>query len=62
MTQGGPLGSTTTLSYLLWQRGIHYNDLGGGAVIDLVILLVVIGFVGIQLTTVGRRLNEGAAR
>lgn len=62
MTQGGPLGSTTTLSYLLWQRGIHYVDLGGGAVIDLVILLMVIGFVGIQLTTVGRRLNEGAAR
>ncbi|WP_432988539.1 carbohydrate ABC transporter permease [Dactylosporangium sp. CA-233914] len=62
MTEGGPLGSTTTLSYLLWQRGIHYNDLGGGAVIDLVILLVVFAFIGIQLKMVGRRLNDGAAR
>ncbi|WP_236795236.1 carbohydrate ABC transporter permease [Amycolatopsis sp. GM8] len=62
MTEGGPLGSTTTLSYLLWQRGIHYNDLGGGAVIDLVILLVVFAFIGIQLRTAGRRLNDGATR
>lgn len=62
MTEGGPANSSATLSYVLWERGIRFLDVGGGAVITLVLLVLVLGITAIQLGTVGRRWERAGAR
>jgi multiple sugar transport system permease protein len=62
MTEGDPLGSTETLTFLLWRRGIDYLDLGGGAVVTVVLFVVVLAFTAGQLRTFGRRLEEAGSR
>jgi multiple sugar transport system permease protein len=62
MTQGGPLSSTETLTYLIWRRGIDYLDLGGGAVITVALLILVLIVTVWQFRLFGRRLESGAAR
>lgn len=62
MTEGGPIGSTTTLSYVLYQRGVFYQDISGGAVISIVLLLTVLLVTLVQMKSFGRRLSEAGAR
>lgn len=62
MTQGGPVGSSSTLSFLMWQRAIKFNDFGGGSVISVVLLLLVLIVTFLQLRTFGRRLEEQGSR
>lgn len=49
MTTGGPSGATETLAYLMWQRGIYFFDLGGGAVVTLVLLVLVLAVTAVQI-------------
>lgn len=62
MTEGGPLGSSSTLSYLLWERGIRFLDIGGGSVITLVLLVLILLVTAVQLATVGRRWEQAGRR
>jgi multiple sugar transport system permease protein len=61
MTEGGPSGSSETLTYLLWKRGIYFFDIGGGAVVTCVVLVLSLLATAIQkhatrrLETAGRR-------
>lgn len=38
MTGGGPSRSSQTLAHLMWERGIYFFDIGGGAVVTLVLI------------------------
>lgn len=49
MTQGGPLGSTTTTGYLLYQESFVFYHTGPGAAIAVVLFLVIALFTVIQL-------------
>ncbi|GAA0983174.1 sugar ABC transporter permease [Acrocarpospora macrocephala] len=62
MTKGGPINSSTTLSYLLWERGIRFLDIGGGSVITLMLLALILGVTVIQLSAVGRRWERAGTR
>lgn len=62
MTQGGPVGSTTTLSFLMWQRAITFGDVGGGSAISIVLLALVLIATFAQLRTFGKRLEEAGTR
>lgn len=62
MTDGGPLESTTTLSFAAWQRGVSYLDIGGGSVINAVLLVLVLITVAIQLRLGTRNSNGDGQR
>ncbi|MDI6022858.1 sugar ABC transporter permease [Leucobacter sp. UT-8R-CII-1-4] len=62
MTQGGPLGSTETLTYMIWVRGIHYFDIGRAAVLSIALLLLSVLATLAQRTGYGRKLEQGGAR
>lgn len=62
MTEGGPSGSTTTLSYELYRRGVFYQDISGGSVVSIVLLVLVLLVTLVQMRTFGRRLTEAGAR
>lgn len=62
LTQGGPLGHTETLLFVLWRRGIDFLDIGGGSVVALVLLMIVLAATFVQMRTFGRRLEEAGSR
>lgn len=62
MTNGGPVGSTETLSFLMWRRGVTYLDVGGASVINLVLLALILLVTAVQLATVGRRWERAGTR
>lgn len=62
LTQGGPLGHTETLLFVLWRRGIDFLDIGGGSVVALVLLVIVLAATFVQMRTFGRRLEEAGSR
>ena len=62
MTQGGPVNSSTTLSFLMWQRAMTFNDIGGGSVISFVLLALVLATTIVQLRTFGRRWETAGTR
>lgn len=62
MTEGGPVGSTTTLGYELYRRGVFYQDISGGAVVSIVLLITVLLVTLAQMRSFGRRLSEAGAR
>lgn len=49
MTAGGPSKRTETLAYLMWQRGIYFFDIGGGAVVALILLALALAAAIIQM-------------
>jgi sn-glycerol 3-phosphate transport system permease protein len=51
ITGGGPLGSTTTLMYRVYEVGVAQNQLGRGAAQSIVLFLMVIGLTLIQFRT-----------
>jgi multiple sugar transport system permease protein len=61
MTGGGPSGSSETLTYLLWQRGIYFFDIGGGAVVTLVLLAFALLATFIQMRS-SRKLESAGSR
>ncbi len=62
MTGGaGPLGSTNTMIFRIYQLGVQNNDLGKAAAQSIVLFLMVIGLTVIQFRTTGERVNYGGA-
>jgi sn-glycerol 3-phosphate transport system permease protein len=56
----GPLGSTNTLMFRIYQLGIQNNDLGKAAAQSIMLFLMVIGLTLIQFRTTGERVTYGA--
>jgi ABC-type sugar transport system permease subunit len=44
LTRGGPLGSTTTVNYLIWTRAFQYNDFGSASAMAFVLFALIAGF------------------
>lgn len=60
LTSGGPLKSTTTLMYRIYEVGIVNNDLGKGAAQSIMLFVMVIGLTIFQFRTQGSRVTYGA--
>lgn len=60
LTQGGPLDSTTTMMYRIYEIGFTNNDLGKAAAQSIVLFAMVIGLTVLQFRTQGRQVNYGA--
>lgn len=60
LTSGGPMGSTTTLMYRIYDVGFTNNDLGKAAAQSIVLFILVIGFTLLQFRTSARRVTYGA--
>ena len=60
LTGGGPLNSTSTLMYNIYEVGIGNNDLGKAAAQSIVLFALVIGITVLQFRTSGNRVNYGA--
>ncbi|MET0884833.1 MAG: sugar ABC transporter permease [Mycetocola sp.] len=44
LTKGGPLGSTTTVNYLIYTQAFQYNQLGTASAMAFVLFAFIIGF------------------
>jgi multiple sugar transport system permease protein len=62
MTAGGPAGSTATLTYRMWVRGVQYFDVGRAAVLAVALLALSLLVTAVQRGRFGRRLEEAGAR
>jgi sn-glycerol 3-phosphate transport system permease protein len=60
LTGGGPLGSTTTMMYRIYDVGFTNNDLGKAAAQSIVLFVMVIGFTLLQFRTSARNVTYGA--
>ena len=60
LTTGGPVGSTTTMMYSVYEVGIVNRDLGKGAAESLVLFLFVIVITIVQFRTSRNRVTFGA--
>ncbi len=60
LTGGGPLNSTTTMMYNIYEVGIVNNDLGKAAAQSIVLFVMVIGLTIFQFRTAGQRVTYGA--
>jgi sn-glycerol 3-phosphate transport system permease protein len=56
----GPLNSTNTLIYRIYQLGVVNNDLGKAAAQAIVLFVLVIGLTVLQFRTTGERVSYGA--
>jgi multiple sugar transport system permease protein len=62
VTQGGPAGHTESLTYDLWQEGIYFFNVGNGAVITIMLVVVTLAFLLLLMRSFGRRLEEAGTR
>jgi sn-glycerol 3-phosphate transport system permease protein len=60
LTRGGPLNSTTTMMYQIYEVGVQNNDLGKGAAQSIVLFLMVVVLTIIQFRTTARSVNYGS--
>jgi sn-glycerol 3-phosphate transport system permease protein len=60
LTQGGPLNSTTTMMYRIYEVGIQNNDLGKGAAQSIILFVMVIALTVFQFRTTARNVTYGA--
>jgi multiple sugar transport system permease protein len=44
LTQGGPLGSTTTVNYLIYTEAFQYNKFGSASAMAFVLFALIVGF------------------
>lgn len=49
MTQGGPLGATTTVVWYLYETGFHRFDMGRASAVGYILFLIIMGFSLIQM-------------
>jgi multiple sugar transport system permease protein len=54
MTHGGPLGSTMTLVYYMYEQAFHLVDIGGASAVALVVFLLISCFALVQMRMLGR--------
>ena len=55
LTQGGPLGSTTTVNYLIYTQAFQYNDFGSASAMAFVLFALIIAFSVISVRALVRR-------
>ena len=60
LTRGGPLNSTTTMMYSVYEVGIISKDLGKGAAQSLILFVFVILITVVQFRTSRNRVTYGA--
>ena len=59
MTQGGPLGATTTLAYYLYQYAFQYFQIGLASTVAVVLFVFILVLTLIQFKVVERRVHYG---
>lgn len=52
LTQGGPLGSTTTVNYLIYTQAFQYNQLGSASAMAFVLFAFIVGFSALSIRAV----------
>ena len=57
MTQGGPLGSTTTLAYLLYQNAFQFFQMGKASAIAVLLFIMLLLLTWIQFRFVDRKVH-----
>jgi multiple sugar transport system permease protein len=55
LTQGGPLGSTTTVNYLIYTEAFQYNNFGSASAMAFVLFALIIAFSAISVRALLRR-------
>jgi multiple sugar transport system permease protein len=55
MTEGGPLQSTMSVLYLMYDEGFKWWNLGSASAIALLLFLMVLGITMLEVRLVGRR-------
>lgn len=60
LTNGGPLNSTSTLMYEIYEIGIQNSDLGKAAAQSIILFVMVIGLTVIQFRSADSRVTYGA--
>ena len=60
MTRGGPLGSTTTVVYYLYEKGFHKFQMGEAAAVAYLLFFMILGFSLAQMKffKMGEQLSE----
>ncbi|MEA3351451.1 MAG: sugar ABC transporter permease [Chloroflexota bacterium] len=59
MTQGGPLGATTTLAYYLYQYAFQYFQIGLASAVAVVLFVFILVLTMIQFKVVEKRVHYG---
>jgi multiple sugar transport system permease protein len=49
LTQGGPLGATTSISLYIYQQGFQYNAFGFASAASLVLFVLIFAVTAVQL-------------
>ena len=55
LTQGGPLGSTTTANYLIYQEAFQYNQMGAASAQAFVLFALIAGLSALSIRSIGGR-------
>lgn len=55
LTQGGPVGATTTTNYLIYQQAFQYNQMGEASAMAFVLFALIAGFSVLAIRSMGRR-------
>jgi multiple sugar transport system permease protein len=55
LTRGGPLGSTTTVNYRIYQEAFQYNSMGSASAMAFVLFALISAFSYLALRTMARR-------
>ncbi len=56
MTQGGPLGATTTMAYILYQNAFQFFQMGRASAIAVLLFIMLLALTWIQFRYVDRRI------
>jgi len=59
MTQGGPLGTTATLAYYLYQQAFEFFQMGKASAVAVVLFVLLLALSWIQFRFVDRRVHYG---
>jgi multiple sugar transport system permease protein len=59
LTRGGPMGSTDTLLYTIYQEGFVYFETGYASALTVVFLAFIVGFSLLQIRVAERRIHYG---
>lgn len=54
MTQGGPLQSTVSVLYLMYQEGFKWWNLGSASAVAFILFVIIFAVTALQVRTVGR--------
>jgi ABC-type sugar transport system permease subunit len=57
MTEGGPLGSTTTITYLLYREAFEHFAMGRASAVACVLFALLLALTLIQFKIVGSRVH-----